>query len=715
MEQPTSKRRKLQSDTSDGAAQITDPRFANIQSDPRYRLPSKKHKVKLDKRFARALQDDDFSRKARVDRYGRPLDTRKEKQKLKRKYDFDDNESDQPDDDDTVQKELKAVKLSNRDVLREGKDSDTSSSDSSSEEAPASDEEVEDEAELAPQTQADVPTGEVSSRLAVMNLDWDNIRAQDLMAVFSSFLETADQLNRVAIYPSEYGKERMQREEMEGPPAEIFANGKQVSSDSDGSVSDLEADEEDEESIKKSLLQSNETEDFDSSALRAYQLTRLRYYYAVLSFSSPTAAKHIYDSVDGTEYLSTANFFDLRFVPDDVDFSTDEPREDCTSIPEGYKPNDFVTDALQHSKVKLTWDAEDNSRKEAQARVFRGSRKEVEEADLAIYLGSDSSSDGEDEDLDEAPEPGSTNQSTTKKAGERAKMRSLLGLSSASSTSSKSKDKALLAGVQVTFSAGLSAADTSGKKRSVFENSPEPDETTLEKYVRKERERKKSRKEKLRSSSGGAEADTPTADAADLSNEDEGFEDPFFATADAAEPKKSSSKQRKEDRLRRKAEREADEAQSQAQKAELEHLLDPTGDGEGVRHFDMKEIERDEKAARKAAKRTAAGKKPDRDRTSKTPAAKSNVAREGREKTKGFQIPTNDPRFASRLFENHEYAIDPTNPRYKETKAMKELMEEGRRRKGKKEKGGDRGEKNEKRSDGEDVKQLVEKLKRRKV
>ena len=713
MEQSTSKRRKVTTTASDEAAQITDPRFANIQSDPRYRLPSKKHKVKLDKRFARALQDDDFSRKARVDRYGRPLDTRKEKQELKRKYEFDEDESDQPDDDDSVQKELKAAKQSSRDLLREGKDSGTSSSDSSSDDASASDDEIEEEAELAPQTQADVPTGEVSSRLAVVNLDWDNIRSQDLMAVFSSFLETTGQLNRVAIYPSEYGKERMQREEMEGPPAEIFADEEQTASESDGSIHYSEADEEDEEAIKKSLLQSNETEDFNSSALRAYQLTRLRYYYAVLFFSSPNAAKHIYDSVDGTEYLSTANFFDLRFVPDNVDFSHDEPREDCTSIPEGYKPNDFVTDALQHSRVKLTWDAEDNGRKEAQARVFRGSRKEVEEADLAIYLGSDSSSN-EEEDVGEAPEPGSTNQSTTKKDGERAKMRSLLGLSSEPTTSSKSKDKAPLGGVQVTFSAGLTAANASGEKRSVFENSPEPDETTLEKYVRKERERKQSRKEKLKSTPSGAEADTPTADAPDSPNEDSGFEDDFFATADPSKPKQSSSKQRKEDRLRRKAEREAEEAQSLAQKAQLEHLLDPTGDGEGVRHFDMKEIERDEKTARKAAKKVA-GKKAERNRAGKNAVAsvKANSAEEGREK--GFEIPTNDARFASRLFENHEYAIDPTNPRYKETKAMKALMEEGRRRKGKKQKEGDREERNEKRGDAEDVKQLVEKLKRRKV
>ena len=38
-----------------------------------------------------------------------------------------------------------------------------------------------------------------------------------------------------------------------------------------------------------------------------------------------------------------------------------------------------------------------------------------------------------------------------------------------------------------------------------------------------------------------------------------------------------------------------------------------------------------------------------------------------------------DPRF-SRLFESHEFAIDPTNPRFKATSGMKALLEEGRKR-----------------------------------
>lgn len=44
-----------------------------------------------------------------------------------------------------------------------------------------------------------------------------------------------------------------------------------------------------------------------------------------------------------------------------------------------------------------------------------------------------------------------------------------------------------------------------------------------------------------------------------------------------------------------------------------------------------------------------------------------------------FQINTTDPRFA-KLYESHEFAIDPTNPKFKDTSGMKALLEEGRKK-----------------------------------
>ncbi|RMZ85630.1 hypothetical protein DV737_g589, partial [Chaetothyriales sp. CBS 132003] len=705
MPQPGSKKRRtdgagssLFSDAPAKIQPVTDPRFANIQSDPRYRLPSKKHKIKLDRRFARALNDDDFNRRARVDRYGRPLETHTERQRLKRKYEFEDGESsgtgdegdddegdddkgdddkgddddggdddggdDEGDEDKRVRNELKRVRNKPaRDVLREGlisgssSDSSSESDDESSEDDSVDDIHVENEAELAPGTTSQVPEGEVTRRLAVVNLDWDNIRAQDLMAVFSSpgFLPQNGRLLKVAIYPSEFGKERMAREEMEGPPAEIFANASTSQKDADLSDSDVSSDDNDDgdstdEAIKQSILAPDDgTTDFDSTALRAYQLERLRYYYAILTFSSAAIAKHIYDTVDGTEYLSTANFFDLRFVPDDTTFDDDIPREECETVESGYKPTEFVTDALQHSKVKLTWDAEDGGRKEAKERAFAGGRKDIDENDLKAYLGTDSSTASEDEGDGATPfDLGGT----SKKDEERQKLRSLLGLPAvpvAKSTTKNDTDAVPVGGIQVTFSAGLSSNADGDKRRSVFENSPEPEETTVEKYVRKERERKQKRRERMKANREGALLPDDNSNEQNASNDkadeegkakgkeenvDLGFDDPFFLNESTLGSKAatavSTNKQRKEERLKKKKERSG--GPPKAKKL-------PT-----VRHFDMRDIERSEKQQH------------------------------------GFKIDTTDPRFGA-LFENHEYAIDPTNPKYKGTRGMEALLEEGRRRK----------------------------------
>ncbi|KIW38803.1 uncharacterized protein PV06_08642 [Exophiala oligosperma] len=734
---PVAKRQKTASKSQESSEpRITDPRFANIQSDPRYRLPGRKDKVKLDKRFKRALEDDDFTRRAKVDRYGRPLASDAEKNRLKRRYEFEDDEeeSDEPDDDEEVQEELKKF-----DPLRETRDDDSASSSDESTSDEDSDEEeadLDEEVGVGATQNTDIPTGEVTSRIAIVNLDWDNIRAADLMAVFTSFLPSTGSLSKVSIYPSEFGKERLEREEMEGPPKDIFV----ADAHSEASASEDDEDEADDEAIKKSILQADDGADFDSAALRKYQLERLRYYYCILTFSSPTVAKHIYDAVDGTEYLSTANFFDLRFVPDETDFSTDTPKEECTSLPGDYKPNTFVTDALQHSKVKLTWDAEDSGRKETIARAFTGSRKEIDENDLKAYLGSDSSEDedeSEDDEVEEKEKEKASGDQVSKKEAERQRMRALLGLAPEPVKKSKDERKGPVGDMQVTFTSGLmKGADEGGKKKkkSVFENSPEPEETTVEKYIRKERERKQKRKEKMKGSKGVMDEDEDVAaptnkDAGDdKANDDDdlGFDDPFFADDAVAEPsakseKASSNKMRKEERLKKRAEREAEEEIERKQRAELELLMaDDLGGGGGgdgkdkpkIRHFDMKEIERAEKQARKKGKKAAHKGKNDQGN-----AATAND---------DFKLDTSDPRF-SRLFSSHEYAIDPTNPRFKGTKGMKALLEEGRKRKHGRHGGGDgsvepTGETARRKEKGAaataasssqaDVKSLVEKIKR---
>lgn len=652
------------------------------------------------------LDDTDFSRNAAVDRYGRKLAKDDTKKQLKKFYRLDEEEGE--DDDDEVQKELKRVEDSSYDPARDGGFSDSSSDEeSSSEEEDEEAEKEDDELGFPDKQQSNVPLGDVTNRIAVVNLDWDNIRAEDLMAVFSSFLPAGGRVLNVAVYPSEFGKERMEKEEIEGPPKEIFATSKRDDESDDVEDEELESDEE-EEKIKKSMLKSDSGEEFSSTQLRRYQLERLRYYYAILTFSSKDVAKHVYDLVDGAEYLSSANFFDLRFVPDGTDFSDDKPRDDCSRIPDGYKPSDFVTDALQHSKVKLTWDADDKSRKEAQARAFRGSRQDIDENDLKAYLGSDSSESEDEEDggvevVDNTAGEG-TSSKLSKREAERQRMRALLGLSTEPTRSSKSDGP--VGEMEVTFTSGL--AGVNGKD-SVFENEPEVEESTIDKYVRKERERKKRRKEKRDAAKRGENPEAQGTEAHDVepapaeapqeADEDLGFHDPFFDDPDG---KATSATRRKEEKRKKREERAIEEAASAAQRAELE-LLMVDDKKANIKHFDMNEIEKAEKQSRR---KKGKGK------------GKSKEAAP----TDDFNVDVKDPRFA-RLYESHEFAIDPTNPRFKPTSGMKALLDEGRKRRRARDDGeteapsetGDRTKKQKKaskESGSEDLKKLVDKVKR---
>ncbi|KAJ5138994.1 uncharacterized protein N7515_003842 [Penicillium bovifimosum] len=658
---PDKKKSKAGKPKGQSGPVITDPRFENIQTDPRYRLPSKRQThVKLDKRFAQILDDKDFSSNAAVDRYGRKLKKDDTKEKLKKFYQVDEDEDeDSVDDDEDVQKELKRVNAASYDPARDGGFGSSSSDESSSEEEDEVEEE-EDELEYPDKQQSDVPLGEVTTRIAVVNLDWENIRAEDLMAVFSSFLPTGGRVLNVTVYPSEFGKERMEREEIEGPPKEIFASKKSKSEDSE--EEELDSDEE-EEQIKKSILKADDGEEFDSTQLRRYQLERLRYYYAIVEFSSKDVAKHVYDLVDGAEYLFSANFFDLRFVPDETDFSDDKARDECSRIPDGYKPTEFVTDALQHSKVKLTWDADDKSRKEAQARAFRGSRQDIDENDLKAYLGSDSSESEDEDDEDggvEVVDNTAGDASTTKlskKEAERQRMRALLGLSA---EPTRTKPDGPVGEMEVTFTSGLAGGHG---KDTIFENEPEIEESTIDKYVRKERERKKRRKEKLKAKRGDEDAPKEEEEqkaapvqAPQPEEEELGFNDPFFDDPDG---KLTAGARRKEERRKKREERAAEEAASAAQRAELE-LLMVDDQKANVKHFDMNEIEKAEKQARKKGK----GKK-----SKKVEPAPAD----------DFKVKVDDPRF-TRLYDTPDFAIDPTNPRFKPTSGMKALLDEGRKR-----------------------------------
>lgn len=659
-------------DSSNPRKPITqDERFKSVHNDPRFKMPKLKNlRVKVDDRFSKdelkKLNAGALGKKVKIDRYGRKI--KKESDDLSKFYEHEEDSKEEQSSDDSSEGEesdndLQALteKLQQEEQFldrargeglvssSEDEESSLSSSDSDSDEE--NEGVVEDEEESDIEIEETKPEDtEPTCAFAVVNMDWDNIRAVDLMATFVSFVPKGGAIKSVTIYPSEFGKERMQKEEIEGPPRELFKSKKKKEEDSDSEDIESDVDVNDADNLakitRKLYEEDDGKEDYDSKALRRYQLQRLRYYYAVVKCDSVETARLIYQNCDGTEYESTANIFDLRYVPDDMEFDDDEAKDTCSKIPSSYRPDStFVTDALQHSKVKLTWDETPKERLTLFSRPL--SQKEIEENDFKAYLASDS---------DESE--------VEKDSSIKDKYQSLLGNTLTKFGKEENDDDV---DMEITFDPGLN--DKLGN------NAEEEDkeETTIEAYRRKEKERRQKRLAKFKESKQTEE----------VANSQEGSAD-------------KSSKNRKNSK-KGKSMPDMDEKS----KAELELILMDNQEGNNNEHFSMKEVIKSEKD--KKNKKNKKGKKIDQEMVQD-----------------GFVANLDDPRFKE-VFESHDYAIDPTNSEFKKTETMKKILKErSARNKDKKNKknSSKNATKNSKRSRSElesndNVHSLAEKIKKR--
>ncbi|KAI8973770.1 hypothetical protein BDF20DRAFT_915173 [Mycotypha africana] len=641
----------------------TDPRFANVHNDPRFLRPKKKDlKVTIDKRFASMMNSSDFSDAPRVDKYGRPLKKQSAKKELERFYQLEDDDENEEESGKTVEeleKDLAADAENLRDETSESEDEDQVEfdtedkgydpmrgrgviSDSDSDESSESDAEVEEEEEEDDLDEIDkiktIHEGEETSRLALVNMDWDKIKAVDILKVINGFKPDTGVVKSVTIYPSEFGKERMAIEDAQGPPSEIFQT-KGVKSSKDANISSSSSDEDEEEitaeTVIKNQLEEGDGQDFDQEALRKYQLDRLKYYYAVITCDSPQTAKTIYKSCDGTEYENSANFFDLRYIPEDMTFD-DEPKDAATVAPEGYQPAKFKTDALQQTKVNLTWDEDDVNRYQMTRREF--TEEDLKELDFDAYLASTDEEEDENEDLDAL----------------REKYRKLLNSEkNQSAFEDGHEDKDGDEGdMEITFTPGLSEAAAAAVAQRKEEDEKNEDETTIEKYIRKQKEKKKAKKEKAQQMAA------PNGDSEEESDlDDETKNDPYFKEALQEMEKEGfvsaddKAEKKKKKRTRKRASKEERE-QKAKERAELELLMGDQAKSDG---FDMKEVLKKEKLEKK--KNGKKGKKTEEPDT-----------------VDNFEIDVSDPRFAA-IQESHHFAIDPTNPHFKKTKNMQKLIE----------------------------------------
>jgi len=255
---------------------------------------------------------------AKVDKYGRSISGSKDREDLKRYYRLEDEEA--PRRLDLARGEVLLESSDEEEPKKVSEDSDSDDggfvalgADYSSRPIPVRrDEDINIEVDLDEENYADLEAqaanyskaypedeGDEStaqtSRLAVVNLDWDHVRAHHLYKICSSLVSPSAPAVRasisglpepdyerkkgsskgsvggpvrmvrgkvlsVRVYPSDFGKERMAREEKEGPPPEIFKKR------------DLDKNEVNE----KTVYEVGDEEQYDGDALRKYQLQRLR-------------------------------------------------------------------------------------------------------------------------------------------------------------------------------------------------------------------------------------------------------------------------------------------------------------------------------------------------------------------------------------------------------------------------------------------------------
>lgn len=428
--------------------QEMDERFKAVLVDPRFKTMKKgERKIKIDSRFKGMFEENRFKFKSTVDKRGQPI-VHEANEDLKSYYDISDQDEEEKED-----KKAQAKPGAKKRIVPDarGQDSDellSSSSDESSDE-----EENELDHNWGELDKDVVRNDNVSRRIAICNADWDRIKAVDLFVLVHSFKPESGTLETLKIYTSEFGKKRLAEETEKGPAEIAEAPSIEEDEDEDG----LHHKEEDADA------------EYMTEQLRKYQLNRLKYYYAIAEFDSERTAAAIYDELDGLEYESSATTLDIRFVPDEMEFE-DEPVQTCTCLPDlsSYKAPLFITTALQQSKVSLTWDETDPSRREKMDQAFR-SKDEAVMRDLQAYLASSGEESSDDEDEDD--ETGQTDKCSSMDKVE--KYRQLLA---SLDEDNQKEDDGEDAELEITFDDGGEGAEGDQKSDSEEEEEEEENE-----------------------------------------------------------------------------------------------------------------------------------------------------------------------------------------------------------------------------------------------
>eukprot|EP00980_Cylindrotheca_fusiformis_P003265 scaffold738_cov124-Cylindrotheca_fusiformis.AAC.4 len=720
------KQGKNRKQKKDDGAVVGETRFAAAETHPQFRpLKQKESKVVLDERFSSVLTDPRFQLEGR-DKYGRKgkkkqsnkeelssfymveekeeedstvdhhtgsgssSDTGSERSsdddsgKSASRRDEQDSRSDADDNEDPASRIAYLTALSRGEIDASSSSEESNASDSSDED---DDEEGEDPVYgnagvLDPSSKDEEVeiSYDSSPYLVVQNMDWEHIRAVDLFSLISSFTSPGA-VKRVQVFQSDFGRERMEKDKINGP-SNIWKTRKQkneksadaINSDSgeddaDSAVGGESISEEDVSVQDEGNIQADnviDESDFDPEKLRAYEASKLKYYFAIVEFASPDQADIAYREVDGMEFERSSAAIDLRTLPIDAveEVTKDRPmRDEATALPSNYEPPEFVVSALQQTSIECTWDQGDVERERKLTKYGSGGWQDMGEADdLKAYLASDGSSD---EDSDDG------------QAQKGSKMRQLLGLESDSNNeqsdseegsshengssdsdngSSGGADEEAAMSKEIKYVPGRKDLEEKIRSKIISKDKTEDQLTPWEKYQAKRKQKRRERRQAARGRMRGGDevANRGSEEISDEEARSSKNDNDFFvdtkSTSAKEEPRAKSGQPANTD--------------------ELELLLAGDNDEEQEKDFDIRGIQRMEK---NKGKKLKGGRKRKEDKITADVSGTS------------FQVDVHDSRFSAVLDgSDGRFGIDKTDPNYKETAAMQDILNEQTKRRKKK-------------------------------
>uniref|UniRef100_A0A0A9CYZ5 NUC153 domain-containing protein n=1 Tax=Arundo donax TaxID=35708 RepID=A0A0A9CYZ5_ARUDO len=292
-------------------------------------------------------------------------------------------------------------------------------------------------------------------------------------------------------------------------------------------------------------------------------------------------------------------------------------RDVATMAPPSYKEPDFETHALQHSRVKLTWDDDEPERKKVLRRKFTDDQLD----ELDMYLASDDSA-SDDDGVDNSGDKSVPNGGSKRKLTKEERLALLLEGDKSEEEQAGGQD------MEITFNTELE--DLS---KRILERKTNEEKTVWERHQEKMKEKRKATKRGLKD------------DDDDYSSEDEpDDDDDFFAeelSDEETKPikiKKQKAKTKDKAKGKGKDKPTEEHLEPEATKEELELLVAADQDtANGAKGYNLKH--KKGKKGKKGKEESVEDKLPDIDLSK-------------------------DERF-SEMFTSHLFALDPTDPQYK--------------------------------------------------